>query len=802
MKQAFRSLLKSPGFTATAVLTLALGLGANTAIFSAVYSILLRPLPFPESERLVSVRAVVKRDTWERRAFSPADFRDYRAQATRSFESFSCFDSANYNLTGDGEAARVRGEMVSHDYFATLGVQPALGRTFTAEEDSAPGKPPLVVLGDDLWRNRFGASPSIIGRTIKLNETDYTVIGVMRPDFRGLGDVQLWVPMATLDVRQFNTRGNRWLESVGRLRANVTIDQARAELASAGRQLEAAYPETNTNYSADLAPLREELFGSLQRPLLVLLGAVGLVLLITCANVANLLLVRLAARRREVAIRVSLGAGRGALARLFVGEAFCLCVAGGALGLLLAMWIVAGLQRFAPLNLPSFVTLELHGPAFGFALGISALCALAIGTLPALLAARTDLNTELKDAGRTGHSGASGQRLRAILVTAEIALSLAILVTSTFFVRSFINLVRQAPGYRTEKILTQRVQLPGQRYHDEALHQFMRTLLERSAALPGVGAVALSTNTPLDSIDPASFTTIEGGSPVPAENEGRAYTHIVSADFFRTTGIALLEGNAFAPAYAPGADMVAVVSENFARRHWPKGEAIGRRFKFGKTSTESPWFRIIGVCGETKYRGLVANPTKDPDIYTSLAQRPTNGLSLIVQTFGDSRALGQSLRQLIATLDPNIPVFAIATIEERISRASASQRFSAQLMGAFALIALGLAAIGLYGVVSFSVGQRTQEIGVRMALGARPTDILCMVLGQTGRLVAIGLVAGAALAFAFTHVIETLLFNVNPRDPLAYASVAIVLTLVALFAAWWPARRAAKIDPMAALRAE
>ncbi len=800
MHQALRSLRSAPGFTAIAILTLALGLGANTAIFSAVYAILLRPLPFAESERLVAVRTMVKRDTWERRSSSLADFRDFRAQTTRSFASLSMYDDGNYNLTGEGEATRLRGEMVSHDYFATLGAQPALGRAFTAAEDATPGSPALVVLSDDLWRTRFGASPAVLGRTLKISEIDCTVIGVMPPGFRGLNDVQFWFLTSILPPDAFNARGNRGGEIVARLRPGVTLEQARAELAAVGAQLASAHPGTNANYSADVAPLRDEFFGTLQRPLLVLLGAVGLVLAIMCANVANLMLVRLAARRREVAIRVSLGATRAALARLFLGEASALCFAGGALGLLLSLWLISALRALAPLDLPSFVTFGLNLPVFAFGLILSALCALAIGTLPALLAARTDLNAALKDAGRTGHSGAAGHRLRAGLVAAEIALSLALLVSSALFVRSFVNLIRQSPGFRTEKLIGQRMLLPTQRYNDAAVQQFARTLLERAAALPGVTSVALANNTPLDGITIAQVAVIEGGSTIPEENQARAYTHIVSSDFFRTTGIALLEGEPFAPAYVANSDFVAIVSENFARRFWPKGEALGKRIRIGRG--DGPWFTIVGVCAETKYRGLVANPTRDPDIYTSLAQRPTDGLSLLVHTAGESRSLGKSLPQLVAAIDPNIPVFAITTIEERIASASASQRFSAQLMGAFAVVALVLAAIGLYGVVSFSVGQRTQEIGVRMALGAQPSAIARLILGGTSRLVALGLALGTVLTLALLPLIHPLLFQVNAFDPLTFASVAAILALVTLLAAWLPARRATRIDPLTALRAE
>lgn len=804
MKHALRSLARSPGFTTIAILTLALGIGVNTTIFSAAYAVLLQPLPFPDGDRLVSVRTMVKRETWERREFSLPDFRDYRAQSTGSFEAVANFSNGGgFNLTDDGEAARVDGELVSHDYFRVLGAKPALGRTFSPAEDSAPGLPPLVVLSHDLWRNRYAASPDILSRRIRLNDIEHTVIGVMPPGFRGVnGHAQLWVPTSTAVAARWNGRGNRTQEVVARLRSDVTLEQARAELAAIGARLAAEHPSTNASYSADLAPLAGELFGSLRRPLLVLFGAVGLVLIITCVNVANLLLVRLAGRRREIAIRVSMGASPGALARMFLAESVALSALGGVLGVLFAVWGISGLTRWAPIDLPPFVILELHWPAAVFALAAAALCALTIGALPARLAGRTDLNATLKETACTGHSGAAASRARAALVAAEIALSLALLVASALLTRSFVNLVTQSPGFSTENVITLRTNLPAARYHSGALQQFTHTLLDRAAALPGVRSVAIGSDSPLEGNPVALLTTIEGGSSVPAENEARVYTHFVTADFFRTTGIALLQGETFASSYAEKSDPVVIVSENFARRFWPRGDAIGKRLKPGRLTANTPWFRIIGVAAETKYRGLVANPTRDPDVYGAFAQVPQGNFTLIARTASGGGTLAADLRPLVAALDPNAPVFDVTTIEERIERASASQRFSAQLMSGFAIVALLLAATGLYGVVSFSVGERTREIGVRMALGARPGDIARMILGGTGRLVAIGLGAGVVLAFALTRFIETMLFDVNAHDPLIYVGVAASLATVALFAAWLPARRAARVDPATALRAE
>jgi len=419
-----------------------------------------------------------------------------------------------------------------------------------------------------------------------------------------------------------------------------------------------------------------------------------------------------------------------------------------------------------------------------------------------MLAARTDLNAALKDAGRTGHSGTGLTRVRTILVTVELALSLALLVASSLLVRSFINVISQAPGYRTEKLVFQRVVLPSLRYGDNARSQFGRTLLDRVAALPGVQSAALASDTPLDGNVYASSITIEGDSFVPAENEGRAYIHIVTGGFFETTGMTLLQGGGFDGSTNSNSEPVVIVSERLARRFWPKGDAIGKRFKLGKTNSQNPWLRITGVVADAKHRSLIRSPATDPDLYLSFEQRPAPGFAIVLRTAGNGRSVGAAVRQVVASLDATIPVFELATIEQRISRASASQRFSAQLMGVFSVVALLLAAIGLYGVVSFSVGQRTQEIGVRMALGARPVDILALILAGTGRLVTIGLLAGSALAIVLTRFIQALLFNVNAHDPLTYIGVGLVLATVALFAAWLPARRASRVDPMAALRTE
>ncbi len=800
---AFRSLSKSPGFTLIAVLTLALGIGANTAIFSAVYSLLLRPLPFAESDRLVSVRTMVKRDTWERRSTSLPDFRDYRAQATGSFDAFVAYwEGGSYNLTGGSEAIRVSADLVSHDYFSLLGAQPVLGRAFTAEEDSVPDKHFVVILSDSLWRSRFAADPAILGRTLQLNGRDHTVVGVMPPGFINLSSAtQIWLPIA-LSGNAWTRRNERWHDVLARLKPGATLEQARAELAAIGARLAKENPDTNTNYSADLAPLRDELFGDLRQPLLVLLGAVGFVLLITCANVANLLLVRLSDRRREIAIRASLGASRGALARLFLSESAVLAVLGGGLGLLLSVWLVELLVRLNPVNLPAHSQPALYWPVFIFAAVIALGSALAVGLIPALFAAKTDLNTSLKDSTR-GSTGGAGARVRSGLVVVEIALSLALLAGSALLIRSFVNLIGQAPGYRTERSLTLRVTLPSATYKTpESTREFARQLRERAAILPGVVSAALSMDVPLGNNDSATIFTVEG-HPIPAVgSDPRAYWHIVSPEFFATAGIPFLRGETFASQLAPDSEPVAIVSESFARRFWPDGDAVGKRIKRMRADSANPWMRIVGVVADTKYRGLVANPTRDPDYFIPFDQRPIRSFALLVHTAGPSAAPAADLRALVASLDPQLPVFGVTTIEERVARASAQQRFSASLMGGFAVVALLLAALGLYGVVSYAVSLQTREIGVRMALGAQPADILALVFGGTGRLVLAGLAAGLLLTLGLTRFISSQLYDVPAHDPATYAAVSLLLAAVVFLAAWLPARRAARVDPLVALRTE
>jgi len=800
LRFALRQLLKNPGFTVVAVLTLALGIGANTAVFSGVYSILMKPLPFPDSERLVSVRQLMKRPEWRRSTVSVPGFHDVRAQATGTFDGLAAFADASFTLTGRDDPTRLPAETVSHDYFTTLGVTPSRGRAFFAEEDAAPNQARVVLLSDDLWRSRFASDPMILGQTIQLDGHGFTVIGVMPPGFRGLNHrAQAWVPLAIGGASLWDNRGGRWLEMVGRLKRGVTQEQARAELKTILASIETVNPTPGAEISADLAPLREELFGRMQHPLLVLFGAVGFVLAVTCANVANLMLVRLAGRRREIAIRLSLGASRGSLARLCLGESVTVCVLGAAVGGIVAGCLLGALKHLAPINLSDgLISLGLSWPAFLFAFAAALLCALAVGVSPTWLAARPNLDSALKEGGRGAPGGTVGARLRATLVVGEIAISLVLLFSSTLLVRSFIKVVTQTPGYRTEKLVLQRVSLVGDRYDAAARKAFVREVLERADAAPGVTSVALSSDTPLDGEANASFFTADANLTGLATSEGRAYLHSITPAFFQTLGIPMLRGELFADSYGTDSERVAIVSESLARRFWPEGDAVGRRIRIGRGDT-IPWTRIIGIAGDARYRKFTDSGTDDPDVYLPFDQRPVGSLTLAAHITGDEGGAASGLRDVFRAMAPNLPV-ASSTMEERIDRVSLGQRLTAQMMGVFAVFVVALAGIGLYGVVSFAVGQRTREIGVRLALGARPADMIRMVFLGTGQLVVAGTIAGMVFLFLVARFMESLLFGVDAHDPVTAGTSAAVLALMALLAAWLPARRAARVDPMEALR--
>ena len=800
-----RMIWKRPGFTAVVVLALALGIGANTAIFSVVNAVLLRPLPFQDPERIVVVSETVRRETVERRPLSYPDFVDWREQ-NQVFAELAAFDTASLTLTGSGEPERVEGEIVSASYFPLLGAQAAVGRTFLASEDVTPDTHPVVVLSHTFWQRRFNGDASVIGSTINFNERAFTVVGIMPENFRGVsGQAEAWIPMMMLSVvrsTQFlQQRGTRWHAALARLKPGVSVEQAQAEMDTIMRRLEQEYQDTNRDRGALVIPAQEEYFSDIRPTLLVLLGAVGFVLLIACANVANLLLARAASRQKEIAIRTALGAGRWRLVRQLLTESVLLALLGGAVGLLFAVWGVDFLAAMNPVELPTFVRIRVDAWALGFTLLISLLVGVVFGLAPALQASRPDLNETLKEGGRSSSGGAGRQRLRGALVVAEVALALVLLVGAGLMLKSFQRLQTFDPGFRADNLLTMWVSLPTQRYNNQARAIFSQQLLERLAALPGAQSAALASDFPLSGSSSATNIILEGAADERAGGESvRIYRHSVSPGFFNTLGISLLRGRDFNAQDTQGAQPVAIISEAMARRYWPEGDAMGQRFRTG--GDNDPWVSIVGIVGNAKHRRLINERNTDPDIYYAFAQAPTRDIGIVIRSATDAASLTTALRREAQSLDANLPLYDIQPMAQRLAAQTAGMRFSAWLLGIFAAMALLLAAAGIYGVMSYSVTQRTHEIAIRMALGARAADVLRMVVGQGMRLVLLGVGICLAAAFALTRLMRSLLYEVSATDPLVFILIALLLTGIALIASYIPARRATKVDPMEALRYE
>ena len=808
LRYGARMLMKNPGFTLVAVITLALGVGANTAIFTVINAALLRPLPYEDAERLVVVATTMRRDTVEVRSVSYPDFVDWRDQNT-VFEWIAARTSTSFTLTGGAEPERVNGELVSADYFPLLRARAAMGRTFLPEEDRTPDTHRVALVGYGLWQRRFGGGSALLGQTIQLNDGDYTVVGVMPKGFRGVSDdAEIWLPMMMISsVRNAGTlqrREQRWHSTVARLKSGVTLAQAQAEMDAIMRPLEQVYPNSNRNRGARVTPLNEQFFGGLQLTLWILLGAVGCVLLVACANVANLQLQRAAGRASEMAVRLALGATARRLIRQLLTESLLLAAVGGSLGILIALWSVDFLVKLSPVTFPNFVKFTIDARVLGFSLLISVLTGALAGLAPALQAARPALNEALKAGGRNASGGLGSNRLLSSIVVSEIALALALLIGAGLMIRSLQRLQAVDPGFNVERLLTMRVSLPLQRYPRERIIAFSQQLRERLQALPGAQSVALASDLPLTGSTSAGPIELEGRHEAPAGGEFRMYRHRVTPGFFSTLGIPLIKGRDFTVddhAQAPG---VAIISEAMARRYWPNEDPIGKRLREdnrGATNL-SPWVSIVGVVGEVKYRGLPQNPNADPDVYFPLSQSPVGNLFLAARSGVDPNSLVAAVRGVLQKLDPNLPAYEVTTMAEQVTNQTTQSRFSAWLLGVFGVLALALAAIGIYSVMAYAVEQRSREIGVRVALGARAGDVLKMVIGQGMRLALAGVALGMGAALALTQLMKRLLFGVGAADPLTYGAIALLLTLVALLACYVPARRATRVDPLVAIRCE
>jgi putative ABC transport system permease protein len=805
VRYAVRLLAKSPGFTAVAVITLALGIGANTAIFSVVNAVLIRPLPYPNANRLVMI--------WERRLpegerennTSPATFLNWREHATVFEQTAACFNWTKV-LTGGAAPERLNVQEVSPNLFALLGVNAALGRTLLASEDSVDGANDVVVLSFELWQRRFGSDPRIVGRNIVLNGKPQTVVGVMPRGFQffvkhgsfGQEQPQAWLPM-TLSEKDPSFHG-RYLEAVGLLRPGVTLAQAQSAMTSLAKSLEAQDPEYMKNWTANLVPLRTQLVGAIQPALQVLLGAVGLVLLIACANVATLLLARSKSRSHEIAIRVALGAKPWQIIRQVLTEGFLLAGMGGAAGLLLARWSASSLLALAPKGLIPLKGAQVDLRVLAFAAGIAVMTGLIFGVVPAVQAARARPNDELKEGGRGGSESVHSGRTRNSFVVAEIALALVLLAGSGLLIRSFSRLMAVDPGFQPKGILTARVELPSSKYTtDPKLSEFYAELLERIRQLPGVRSASADAYLPFTGVIAGTGVEVEGRPPLPAAEQPEADIAVVEPHFFETLGIPLLSGRGFTDREAREVTHTVVISQSMAKKLWPNEDPVGKRVTIHMKDVDVP-SQVIGVVGDVKHAGLDAEV--NATAYWPHPELAYSFMTLVIRTDGDPLALAPAIRQAVWSMDKDQPVVDIRSMEDLLWVSLARARFSAVMLGVFAGMALLLAITGIYGVVSYSVAERTREIGIRVALGALPADVLRMVLRQGLMLAGFGVGIGVAAALAATRLLASLLFGTSPSDPATFASVAGLLIAVTLSACYVPARNAMKVDPMVALRYE
>jgi putative ABC transport system permease protein len=801
LRYAVRMLRQTPVFTAVAVLTLALGIGANSAIFSIVDTVLLRPLPYQDPERLVVV--------WEkppggrRNSVSAANFLDWRDQ-NKVFEHLVAIGFGSFNLSGGEQPEQVSGMRVSAAYFQMLGARPALGRAFLGEDDR-PGAQRVVIFSYGLWLRRFGADPKVVGQAITMDGEKYIVVGVMPAQFRFVAGPELWTPIA-LDPAKA-ARDFHYLIPVGRLKPGVTLEQARAEMGGIARNIERAYPKSNQGWGVTIEPLHSSLVEPLRQSILVLFGAVGFVLLIACVNVANLLLAKAAARHREIAIRASLGAGRFRLIRQLLTESVLLALIGGVLGVLLAVWLVT----IVPAVLPQFLTsalapIAVDGRVLLFALAVSLATGLLFGLAPAWRSSSLNLHETLKEASR-GSTRGSGGRFRGALVASEVALSLVLLIAAGLMIRSLFSMTQVKPGFRPENVLTMRLTLPQSRYPAaQQVRLFYRQMLDRVAALPGVRAAGLSSSLPLQGWSFGMPFEIEGQAPRPKAELPAAHFQMVSPGYFRAQGIALRKGREFTERDNEAGPPVALVNETFVRRYLANEEPLGKRVRVealisGQQKLGPPiaW-EIVGVIGEVKVSSLRSDG--EAEIYVPCWQSTWPGSALSIRTATEPMSLAQAVRTAIQSVDKDLPVTGVRTMEQVVAASVTQPRFFAGLITVFAGLALLLAALGIYGVMSYAVTQRTHEMGIRAALGARQRDLLRMVVGQGMLLAAIGLAIGLAGAFGLTRLLTSLLFGVSATDPLTFIAVSLLLAAVAFAASYLPARRAARVDPMVALRYE
>jgi predicted permease len=803
LRYALRTLARSPAYTAVAIVVLALGIGANTAMFSVVHAVLLSSLPYAKPDRLVMLWmrftgiGVPKDQNW----VSAPEFTDLR-QHSQAFSHLAAIDGESFNIRVGDRPERVEGAAVSPSLFPLLGVQPMLGRAFRPEEET-PGRDNVALVSYGLWRRRFASDPNLPGKTLTLNGRSFQIAGVMPQGFRYPADADLWTPLA-FPPQDPSSRGNHGLLVVARIRDGISFAAARADMERVSQRIidgAPAYPYTRFGFRVLMNPLLEEEVGDIRPALVILMGAVAFVLLIACSNVANLVLARASGREREFAIRTALGAGWVRLVRQLLTESLVLAIAGAVAGLLLAKWSLLVLTRLAVDVLPRMTQVELNLPVLGFTMLVALLTGVAFGLWPALHASGGFKPQSLKEGGRGGTSGGARQRLRGALVVAEVSLSLILLAGAGLLIRSFLSLQKVDPGFRPGNVLTMRISLPQTRYGDPAkIRNFYGELSRRIRELHGVEAVGAISGLPLSGNGWSGTTTVDSQS-VPADRRSpEADRRPVTPGLFQALGIGLVRGRYFEERDSENALPVAIIDETMAETFWPGGDPIGKRLKPGGLASTSPWRTIVGVVRHVRYRTLEA-PSR-VQFYWPEAQNPSGSLSLAIRTANDPRSLAGPIERLVLAIDPEQPVYAVRTMDELMENSMARRRLSMLLLSVFAALALVLAAVGIYGVISYSVAQRTQELGIRMALGASRVQVLRMVLGQSLGLVLAGVVLGLAGGILLTRFMAGLLFHVRASDPATFAAVALMLLAAGLVAALVPARRATLIQPIEALRQE
>jgi putative ABC transport system permease protein len=813
IRYGLRQLWKHPAFTLIAIFTLALGIGANTAIFSVVNAILLKPLPFPEPQQLIAVGMTDTRQKGTQTdlgSLSYPDFFDYRDQ-NRTLSGVAIYRDPLFALAASEGAQSIHGVACSAEFFDVLGIKPVMGRAFSRADEQAGGGPGglKVILSHDFWQKQFGADKNVLGRTIELDRRQFTVIGVMPARFQfpiQTDPVELYVTFAQ-DAEgtapATTQRGSHSMRSIARIKPDASVEQAQADFSTIAGNLAKLYPTTNTHFGVAVRPLREDLIGDVRTALYILFGAVICVLLIANANVANLLLARASVRGKEMALRAALGASRMRIVRQLLTESVLLSGIGGLLGLLFAQWGTEALITAIPNNIPRISEIRLDAAVLGFTLLVSLATGVIFGLVPAWQASHVDLNSSLKSGSRTGGGGESKGRLRNGLVMAEVALALVLLICAGLLIQSFARLGQVQTGVRTERLLTARVGLPDSAYSkNEQTIAFFEQFLTRLRALPGVESASTIVPLPLSQSNMVTTYDIEE-RPLPDGQQAAAPVRIIENDYFKTMGVPLRQGRAFNEHDRFDSAPVVIVNERFAEKVFPGQNAIGKRIKPGFSADEGPekMREIVGIAGNVKHRSLKNDDT--PEMYLPQTQIPFNIMTLVVRTSVSNPAnLTSAIRSELAALDRNIPLTSVRLFDDYISRSLARPRFNALLLSIFAGTALLLTAIGIYGVMAYSVAQRTNEIGIRIALGAGKSSIFRLVVGQAMAIVAISLGVGLVGAFAATRLLNSLLFGVGAFDPITFISIVVLVSLVAFLAAWLPARRATRVDPIIALRAE